>query len=116
MAFRAFSVWCWCIAVLGFGSKHLNFNHRALSYLNEAVYPVYILHLPLATIIAYHIVRLPLPSLVEFAIIVPLTIGAALLVFEVIRRTKVTRFLFGLKTKKTKPVRASPVLAADLRR
>jgi glucan biosynthesis protein C len=103
MVLRATSVWFWCVAVLGFGSKYLNFNHKRLAYLNEAVYPVYVLHLTLATIIAYSVVRWPIPSLVQFAIIVIFTITAALLLFEVIRRTKVTRFLFGLKAKKPKP-------------
>lgn len=99
MAMRAFSVWCWCVAVLGLASKYLNFNHKLLPYLNEAVYPVYVVHLPIATIIAYHLVPLPLPSLVQFAIIVIFTLAVALLIFELIRRTKITRFLFGLKEK-----------------
>jgi len=102
MMLRAISVWFWCVAVLGFGSKYLDFNRKALAYLNEAVYPVYVLHLPLATIIAYHVVHWPLLPLVQFGIIVILTLAAALLLFEGIRRTKVTRFLFGLKTKKPK--------------
>jgi glucan biosynthesis protein C len=103
MALRAFSVWCWCIAVLGYASLHLNFNHKLLPYLNEAVYPVYVVHLPIVTMIAYGVVRWPLPPIVQFAIIVVWTLGAALCVFEVIRRTTVTRFLFGLKLKKPKP-------------
>lgn len=102
MALRGFSVWCWCVAILGFASKHLNFNHKLLPYLNEAVYPVYVVHLPLATIVAYYVVRWPIPPLVQFAIIVILTLAAAVLVFELIRRTKITRFLFGLKVNKPK--------------
>jgi peptidoglycan/LPS O-acetylase OafA/YrhL len=90
------------VAVLGFASKHLNFNHKLLPFLNEAVYPVYVVHLPLATIIAYRVVRLPIPPSVQFAIIVILTLAAALFVFELIRRTKITRFLFGLKVNKPK--------------
>jgi glucan biosynthesis protein C len=105
MAMRAFSVWCWCVAVFGFASRHLNINHKLLPYLNEAVYPVYVVHLPLTTIIAYRVVRWPLPTLLQFAIIVVLTLATALLVFELIRRTKVTRFLFGLKTSKRKQTR-----------
>jgi glucan biosynthesis protein C len=115
MVLRATSVWFWCVAVLGFGSKYLDFNHKRLAYLNEAVYPVYVMHLPLATIIAYQVLRLPLPSLVQFMIIVLLTIAAALLLFEAIRRTKVTRFLFGLKMKKPKPAQTpatEPVVAS----
>ena len=94
------------MAVLGFASKYLNFNHKLLPYLNEAVYPVYVVHLPLVTIIAYGVVRLPfLPTLVQFAIIVITTLATALIIFDLIRRTKVTRFLFGLKVKKPKQER-----------
>jgi hypothetical protein len=106
MVLRAFSVWCWCIAVLGFASRRLNFNHRVLPYLNEAVYPVYVVHLPLVTIVAYHVLRLPVPPLIQFAIIVVFTLVWATLIFELIRRTNVTRFLFGLKIKKRKQEQA----------
>jgi peptidoglycan/LPS O-acetylase OafA/YrhL len=105
MALRGFSVWCWCVAVLGHASRHLNFNHRLLPYLNEAVYPVYVVHLPLVTMIAYRVVRWPLPALVEFAIIVIASLAVALIIFDLIRRTKITRFLFGLKVNKSKQAR-----------
>ena len=99
MVMRGFSVWCWCVAILGSASRWLNFKHRVLPYLNEAVYPVYVVHLPLVTIIAYEVVKWPLPTLTQFAIIVILTLASALLIFELIRRTNITRFLFGLKVK-----------------
>ncbi len=102
MALRGFNVWFWCVTVLGFASRRLRFDHKLLPYLNEAVYPVYVVHLPIATIIAYYVIRVRMPSLVQFAIIVILTIAVAMLIFELVRRTKVTRFLFGLKTKKPK--------------
>lgn len=106
MVLRAFSVWCWCVAILGFASRRLNFNHRLLPYLNEAVYPVYVVHLPLVTIIAYYVLGLPVPPLIQFAIIVVSTLVSATLIFELIRRTNVTRFLFGLKIKKRKQEQA----------
>jgi surface polysaccharide O-acyltransferase-like enzyme len=108
MLLRGASVWFWCVAVLGFGSKYLDFNHKVLAYLNEAVYPVYVVHLPIATMIAYRLVHLPVPPLVQFTIIVIFTLAFSLLLFEVIRRTKITRFLFGLKTKKPKPAPPPP--------
>jgi len=39
---RALRAWCWLIAILGFGSRFLNFNNRFLGYANEAVLPFYI--------------------------------------------------------------------------
>jgi hypothetical protein len=102
MALRGFSAWCWVIAVLGFASKYLNFNHKWLAYLNEAVYPVYVVHLPLVTMIALVVVYWRIPPLAQFAIIVVWTLVSALIIFEIIRRFKITRFLFGLKIKKPK--------------
>lgn len=101
-----FNMWFWCVAIFGFGSRHLNFNHKILPYANSAVYPVYILHLPIATAIAYRMVRLPLPVSVQFAVIVLGTILVSVCIYEfILRRTSVTRFLFGLqKTKKPAPV------------
>lgn len=109
-----FNMWFWCVAIFGFGSRYLNFNHRILPYANSAVYPVYVLHLPIATAIAYHVVRLPLPVGVQFAVIVLGTIAASVCIYEFfLRRTRVTRFLFGLKKLK-RPARATePGRAAD---
>lgn len=98
---RGFNAWFWCVTVFGFGSRHLNFNHRRLPYANQAVYPVYILHLPLATMIAYHVVRWPVPVAIQFIVITLSAIAIAVCIFEfILRRTKVTRFLFGLKEKR----------------
>jgi hypothetical protein len=105
MVLRGFNIWFWCVAVLGFGSKYLDFRHKLLPYVNEAVYPVYVLHLPIATIIAYHVVHWPIGVPAQFAIITLSTLVTAVLIYECIRRTKVTRFLFGLKLNKSKPAK-----------
>lgn len=106
---RSFNVWFWCVTVFGFGSRHLNFKSRVLPYANEAVYPVYVIHLPVATIIAYRVVGWPLPPFAQFLIITLATLSVSVLIYEFfIRRMKVTRFLFGLKLKKSeRPAAAS---------
>lgn len=40
----ALNGWCWVAAIVGFGRKHLSFNHRFLQVSNELVLPFYILH------------------------------------------------------------------------
>ena len=98
MVLRAVNIWFWCVAVIGYGSKYLNFNHKALPYANQAVYPVYIIHLPIATAIAYRVVQWNIGWPAQFVLIVVGTLAVSLLLYEfIIRRTKVTRYLFGLK-------------------
>lgn len=102
-----FNMWFWCVAIFGFGSRYLNFNHRILPYANAAVYPVYILHLPIATAIAYRVVRLPIYVGAQFILIVLGTLVVSVCIYEfVLRRTSLTRFLFGLKKlkKRERPV------------
>lgn len=106
MILKGFNAWFWCVTVLGFGSKYLNFHRRALPYANDAVYPVYVLHLPVATVLAYWVVQWNIGAVAQFAVITLCTLAASVCIYEfIIRRTSVTRFLFGLKPKK--PERAA---------
>ena len=43
----------WLFAVFGFGSSYLNKKSSTLSYLNQAVYPVYIVHMIFMSLAAY---------------------------------------------------------------
>jgi len=58
MVLRGFKFVLVC-AILGFGSKHLAFNNKALPMpAKQSI--VYVIHLPIATILAYHVVRWPI--------------------------------------------------------
>ncbi len=90
--------WCWVLAILGFGMKHLNFNSPILSYANEAVLPFYILHHPVLLSVGYFVVRWAVPAVVKFAIIDALSFAIIMALYEfVVRRFNVIRFLFGMK-------------------
>jgi peptidoglycan/LPS O-acetylase OafA/YrhL len=60
----------WMLAALGFGAVHLNQPSRTLQYLSAAVYPIYIIHLPVQTALAYFLIPLPLPALFKFFLLV----------------------------------------------
>jgi surface polysaccharide O-acyltransferase-like enzyme len=101
MVLRGFNKWFWCVAALGLGSKYLSFNHRLLPLANEAVYPVYVLHLPVATLIAYWVVGWNIWPVAQLVIITLGTFVISVFLYAfVIRRTALTRFLFGLKPKR----------------
>jgi glucan biosynthesis protein C len=96
-----FSRWCWLIAILGFGRRWLSRGGRLLSYLSEASYPFYILHMPINTIVGYFVIRWPVGIAVKYLVINVVTILATYAVYEVlVKRTQVTRFLFGMKPKR----------------
>ncbi len=93
--------WCWVLAILGFGMKHLNFNKPILSYANEAVLPFYILHHPVLLSVGYFVVQWTIPAAVKFLVIDASSFAIIMVLYEfVVRRVNVLRFLFGMKALK----------------
>lgn len=88
----------WVFAMIGFGNKYLNHPSKALSYLSKASFPVYILHLPINTMVGYFIVNMKLAIYPKFILIVVLTTVISYALYEVIRRIPPICFLFGIKT------------------
>jgi surface polysaccharide O-acyltransferase-like enzyme len=88
----------WMLAALGFGSLHLNRPSRSLGYLSRAVYPVYIVHLPVQFSIAYFLLPIALPAHLKLTVLLVGTFGISLLLYEfALRRAKWIRPLFGMK-------------------
>lgn len=95
--------WFFIIAILGFGSRYLNFNNRFLGYANEAVLPVYILHQTVILIIGFFVVQWNLGIAPKYFIITTTSFVAIMAVYELlVRRINILRFLFGMRLK-TKP-------------
>jgi len=91
---------CWMLAIIGFGSLHLNKPSRYLSYFSDAVYPVYIIHMTVLFALLYFIIPLALPAMLKLGMLVTGTFGISLLLYEfVLRRVKWIRPLFGMKFK-----------------
>ena len=96
--FLGLHTWCWILAVLALAKKFLSGTNRFLKYASRASYPFYILHFVLMLIIGYYIMQWRLVLTAEFAILSVLTFSATLGSYELlVKRTKVTRFLFGMK-------------------
>ena len=98
---HSFHSWFWCLTIFSWGSKFLNKSSRHLSYLNQGVYPFYIVHMPLT----YAGLRLSTylglknyPAVIFSTLFVIITCW---IFFELVRRSRVTRFLFGIKEKKS---------------
>ena len=97
---RSVNVWFGVVGILSLGRKYLNFKNKLLPYATEAVYPVYVLHMPITSMIAYKVVHWPIYTTFQFLIISIGTIGCSLIIIELlIKQTNITRMLFGLKPK-----------------
>ncbi len=90
----------WILGILGFGYKYLNKPSTILSYLSQAAYPVYIIHMFVLYAAAAIILPLELPIFFKFLAIVSLSALVCYLIYEyIIKRIGILRPLFGLKWK-----------------
>ena len=90
--------WTWLFTVLGFGMKLLNKNNPFLKYANEAALPFYILQQTVIVAVAYSVVRLPIADWLKLLLIMLISFGLVMMLYEyVVRRTNLLRLLFGMK-------------------
>ncbi|CAG0994390.1 partial Glucans biosynthesis protein C, partial [Methanosarcinales archaeon] len=95
---RAFNSWFWLVAILGFGSKYLNFSNNLLKYSNEAVLPFYILHQTIIVIIGFYIASWDVGVIMKYLILSTLSFTLIIALYDLlIKRVKILRFLFGMK-------------------
>ena len=88
----------WIFGVFGFGYKYLNQPSALLSYLGQAAYPIYIIHMFVLYAGATLILPLQIPVLLKFIAIVAFTMVGCFLIYEfIVRRIGLLRPLFGLK-------------------
>ncbi|MCX2718473.1 acyltransferase family protein [Lentiprolixibacter aurantiacus] len=95
---------CWIFGLFGFSYKYLNRPSALLSYLSQAAYPVYILHMFVLYAGGYLILPLDIPVFLKFAGIVAFTGIVCYLLYEfLICRIGFLRPFFGLKVKCIQP-------------
>ena len=99
-ALRMTMVWCSILTCLGYAGRYLRFSNGVLSYLNEAVYPLFILHLTTLVVFGYFIVGFDWSVGVKYLVLTTSTIAFVLCVYQVaIKPFDVMRLLFGVKPK-----------------
>ena len=85
------------LTVLSLAYKYLNRSSKKLTYLNEAVYPYYIVHQSIIIVVASEISALSLGPIIEPIVVIFVTFFGCFLSFEIIKRAEFLRPLFGLK-------------------
>ena len=91
---------CWIFGVFGIGYHYLNKPSALLSYLSQAAYPVYIIHMFVLFAGALIILPLDIHPLLKFIGITLFTFIVCFLIYEfILKRINILRPLFGLKWK-----------------
>lgn len=94
---------CWIFSVFGFCYKYLNRPSSILSYLSQAAYPVYIIHMIFLYLGSMLIFPLDIGVPLQFVLLVLFTGVGCFTAYEFgIRRSNIIRPLFGLKIMKEK--------------
>jgi glucan biosynthesis protein C len=116
-ALQGLAGWAWIMAILGFAGSWTARQHqvqsietsgaagrpnsrlsRAARYANQAVLPFYVLHEPVIVGAAWVVVRWHGPILAKYPALVIVSFAGTLALYEaLVRRLRVTRFLFGMK-------------------
>jgi len=100
---NAFHPWFFILALLAYGRRFLNFTNKFLKYFAEGAYPIYILHQTVLVTVAFFVVQWGLGVGAKYAIIVALSFAGTVLAYDIlVRRTNITRFLFGMKPRTKK--------------
>lgn len=85
------------LTMQAFASRYLNRGGKVLDYLNQAAFPVYILHQSVMMVIAYYVLLWTNSITLQFALIVLLTLVACFALFEVCRHIAPMRIVLGIK-------------------
>ena len=108
---RGVSGWIWIVAILGFAGyatthdQEVSHSRRGpgridhiTAYLSEAVLPIFVLHQTVIVVVGFYVVQLPFAALLKYLIICLVSVAVTLAIYDLaVRRSRLTRFLFGLK-------------------
>jgi hypothetical protein len=116
---KGIGAWAWVVAILGFGSRprpdraltdppnpsasgqvpvRPDLGTRVLAYVGEAFLAAYILHQTVVFVIGYYVVQWHTTALLKYFVISLAALAATLLLYDfAVRRTQVTRWLFGMR-------------------
>ncbi|HEX6384331.1 MAG TPA: acyltransferase [Anaerolineae bacterium] len=101
---KTFVAWLLVVGLLGYARTYLQQPPRSrpmlavLAYLGEASYPFYILHQTVLVILGYYVVQWSLAPGAKYLLLAALTYLLSFAIYDLaVRRTNLTRFLFGMR-------------------
>lgn len=94
----AIDQWAVITAILGFASRHLRgASGPVLNYLNDSVFTLYLAHQTVLVAALWLIRPATLPVWIEGPLLVAITVGFSLAIYEAVRRIPLLRPIWGLK-------------------
>ena len=93
---QRFLSWIGILAVIGLGKRFLEFNNKFTQYFVPSVFPIYIFHQSIIVIIGFLVVRNISEPVIQYFIIMGMSFILTIMMYEILRRLAVTRFLFGI--------------------
>lgn len=126
--------WLWVVAILGLARSLIEPRQKAAdrrpsadrgdpragvagrlgAYTNDAVLPFYMLHETVIVVIAFFVVTWKIGAGAQYVLISLSSLAATMLLYDIgVRRTRVTRLLFGLKPNRRPRRPRLPAIAGD---
>jgi hypothetical protein len=120
---KGFVSWCLIVGFIGWASRtrpaaephpptgnpqRPSLIDRAGRYLSQAALPIFTLHLTFLVVIGFYVVRWTNSMPIRFLLISIVATVDTLAVYDLVRRTAVTRFLFGMRRPDTTQASAEP--------
>ena len=93
--------WFMVLGIVGFARMYLNKETKFSTYMNDANYPIFIIHQTILVVVSYVVAQLSIPVGFQFAIIAISTMTICVALYHaVIRDSHVLRFLMGMPKEK----------------
>ncbi|MBC7866277.1 MAG: acyltransferase [Gloeobacteraceae cyanobacterium ES-bin-316] len=91
------SAFSWTLYFISLFSRKFNAHGFALAALSRIILPLYIVHQSIIVVAGFYIIKYVHYGLLEFLLIVLVTVIGSILACNLLKMFKTTRFLFGLK-------------------
>lgn len=91
------SAFSWPLYFVNLYSRKFNKGHKLLPALNRSVLPVYIIHQTIIVVAGFYIIRYVNNGLLQFILIVSLTILLSIPFYLLVKKFRWSRFLFGIR-------------------
>lgn len=91
------NAWLWLLTVVAYAGTYLNQPSKSVTYFNQAILPWYILHQTVTIIFASYLSQYQLVPLFEVGLLIVGTFLGCGLAYEMIKRFRLARLVFGMK-------------------
>lgn len=96
--------WTGILTLLGVGQKCLDFRSGLTDHMSRASFPIYILHMPVLTVVGFFVLKMQLGTAAQFTLVMLLSFVLTLALYELVRRVPVLRTMIGIgKSRKKTP-------------